>query len=439
MSRREGGREAPAGGRGKALTLENRTAIETGVREGASKAEIGRRIGKDKSTVGKEIRLHRRLSYKCRMPLECSGYKGCTRRRSCSPGCPDYVPFKCRRRDRSPGACNGCGSRSSCRFDKYVYEAGRADREYRETLVESREGVNLTVPEAKKMAEVIKPLISRGQSPYQIIASHPELGICEKTLYNYIDRGVFEVAGIKNIDLRRKVSRRMPKKKARTYKKREDRSFLKGRTYGDYRNYMEAHPDAHVLQMDTVYNDVSAGPFIQTFKFIGLGTLAGVLRWQKTAEAMKEGVDELEKALGRGLFEEYAEVILTDRGSEFSDAAGIETRPDGTRRTRLFYCDPMQSGQKGSLEVNHELLRYIAPKGVDLKAIGLTCKAALDTAMSHVDSMPVKSLGGKSPVEYTRFMAGRLWRKLERFGISEIPKDEVTLNPSVLKPFIGKG
>ncbi len=37
----------------------------------------------------------------------------------------------------------------------------------------------------------------------------------------------------------------------------------------------------------------------------------------------------------------------------------MEKRDDGTRRTRVFYCDPMQSGQKGSLENMHRELRYI--------------------------------------------------------------------------------
>ena len=69
--------------------------------------------------------------------------------------------------------------------------------DYRTTLIDSREGVNLTVQEAKQMAAIIAPLLKHGQSPYQIVTNHPELGISEKTLYNYIENGVFhEIAGI---------------------------------------------------------------------------------------------------------------------------------------------------------------------------------------------------------------------------------------------------
>ena len=91
--------------------------------------------------------------------------------------------------------------------------------DYRTTLADSRQGVNLTVQGAKQMAAVIAPLLKQGQYPYQIVTNHPELGISEKTLYNYIENGVFrEIAGITVLDLRRQVSRRLSKKKAKPIK-----------------------------------------------------------------------------------------------------------------------------------------------------------------------------------------------------------------------------
>ncbi len=419
----------------KALDLEDRKIIETGIRNGSTKTAIAMTLGKEKSTIGKEIKLHRYLANKCRMPLECNDYKKCTHNRNCTPKCPDFVPFKCTRRDRSPGACNGCSSRSSCRFDKYIYEASRADSEYREMLRDSREGVNLTTEEAKRIATVVKPLLDKGHSPYRIITEHPELGISEKTLYNYIEWHVFSVVGITDIDLRRKVSRKLPKKIAKQYKKREDRAFLKGRYYTDYRTYKDEHPNAFVVEMDTVYNDGSNGPFIQTFKFIGLGIMIGIYHTEKTAAAMKNGIDQLDSVMGSRVFNKYFEICLTDRGSEFSDADGMEKRENGSRRTRVFYCDPLQSGQKGSLEVNHEQLRFILPKETDLSALGLVSQKALNLVMSHINSAPVESLQGKSPIEYTQFMARELWEKLMKFGITEIPKDEIILNSSLLWRF----
>lgn len=416
------------------LTIDERRIILTGVTNGSTKTAIARTIGKDKSTVGKEIKAHRILTKKCSLPLECSAYRKCVFGRNCSPDCPEYQPFLCSRRDRSPGACNGCPSRSGCRFDKYDYNPEKAQAVYRDTLTDSRTGVNLTSAEAKAMADVIGPLLRQGLSPYQILQSHPELGICEKTFYNYIESDVFhEVAGITVMDLRRQVSRRLPKAKAVTYKKRQDRRFLLGRTYKDYLSYLTDNPDAFVTQMDTVYNSESDGPFIQTFKFVKAGLLFALLHQEKNASSMLSGVALLEEILGPALFRKYVHILLTDRGSEFTAAEAMETAADGSRRTRVFFCDPMQSGQKGSLENKRVELRYILPKQTDLRGLGLTDQDALNLVLSHVDSAPVASLGGKSPLELTAFLYPDLYERLTAFGIRRIESGSVILKPYLLK------
>lgn len=416
------------------LTLDERRIILTGITNGSTKTAIAKTIGKDNSTVGKEIKQHRVLSHKCRMPLECASYKGCPFGRQCTMDCPEYIPFKCSRRDRSPGACNGCSNWSHCRFDKYTYSPEDAQHEYRMNLVDSRLGVNLTISEAKHMSEIIAPLLKQGLSPYAIIKMHPELGISEKTLYNYIEGDILhEVGGITVMDLRRQVSRRMTKKQKAVYKKREDRKYLKGRTYADYKEYISENKDALIVQMDTVYNDVSHGPFIQTFKFLCCGILLAVYHETKTAEDMVSGVILLEKILGKKLFRKHVHVLLTDRGSEFTDADAMELSKDGSRRTRVFYCDPMQSGQKGSLENNHIELRYILPKETDLHTLGLTGQKPLNLALSHINSAPIEKYGGRSPLDMAEFMYPDLLKKLNAFGIKQIEKDRIILKPYLLK------
>lgn len=183
--------------------------------------------------------------------------------------------------------------------------------------------------------------------------------------------------------------------------------------------------------MDTVYNNGSDGPFIQTFQFVRPGLLFALFHQEKTALSMKQGVDLLESILGPQLFRKYVHVLLTDRGTEFSDADGMETAADGSRRTRVYYCDPMQSGQKGTLENKHIELRYILPKGTDLKNLGLTGQT--DLILSHINSSPVEILGGKSPLELIEFMYHDLYEKLYAFWIRQIEKDHVILRPYLLK------
>ena len=415
------------------LTLDERRIILTGITNGSTKAAIALTLGKDKSTIGKEIKKHRVLSYKCALPMECSNYRKCPYGRHCTADCPGYSKFRCTRRDRSPGACNGCSNWRSCRFDKFTYSPEKADAQYHVTLSDSREGVNLTSTEAKAMADIIAPLLKQGHSPYQIITNHPELGICEKTLYNYIEWDIFkEVAGITAFDLRRQLSRKK-RKKPKGLKKRIDYKFLKGRTYKDYREYIADNPELSVMQMDTVYNDESNGPFIQTFKLISTGLFLALFHDRKTAQDMLDGINLLEKILGEALFRKHACILLTDRGSEFLYADAIETAADGVRRCRVFYCDPMQSGQKGSLENKHEELRYILPKGTDMRKLGLTGQDKLNIALSHINSAPLEKLGGKSSLELTEFMFPDLYEKLNQFGIQKIEKDKVILKPYLLK------
>ena len=129
----------------KHLTLDERKIIQTGIGNGSTQASIGEILGKDRSTIGREIKEHRYRRNVYTLPAECAIYAQCKPGNGCTGiHCPRYVPFKCTRRDRSPGACNGCEKYSKCRFNKYIYDAVQAQNEYQRTLVDSRCGENLT-------------------------------------------------------------------------------------------------------------------------------------------------------------------------------------------------------------------------------------------------------------------------------------------------------
>ena len=105
----------------------------------------------------------------------------------------------------------------------------------------------------------------------------------------------------------------------------------------------------------------------------------------------------------------------------------------GNLRTRLFYCDPQASHQKGSLENNHIELRYICPKGTDLKELGLTDQSKLNLAVSHINSARKEHLHGKSPIELMQFLEPELFEHFYEFGICKIEGDKVILKPYLLK------
>lgn len=414
------------------LTVQERIIIEKGIENGSTKAAIALTIGKDKSTVGKEIKKHRELVHKSSYKINCANMKNCSHNHVCD-NCADFKPFTCNRRDRSPGACNGCSKYTHCRYDKYRYKADFSHKKYREDLVDSRTGINMSYEECKAMADIIVPLIKAGHSPYHIVTNHPELNISEKTLYNYIENGIFREFGLLDIDLRIKTKRKITKKASNKYKKREDKKYLNGRTYDDFINYTAENKNLSVVEMDTVYNNGSTGPFMQTFKFLDYSFMFIVYQEEKTAKSMVEGVDLLEKILGEDLFSEEVTIIKTDRGSEFCDAEGFEKEENESRRTRIFYCDPMASGQKGSLENNHKEIRYICPKENDLKDLGLNSQEKANLIVSHINSQSKEHLKGKSPLEVMEFMNPALYQKFKDFGIERINKDNIVLKAYLLK------
>lgn len=414
------------------LTVQERIIIEKVIENGSTKAAIALTIGKDKSTVGKEIKKHRKLVHKSSYKINCANIKNCSHNHVCD-NCADFKPFTCNRRDRSPGACNGCSKYTHCRYDKYRYKADFSHKKYREDLVDSRTGINMSYEECKAMADIIVPLIEAGHSPYHIVTNHPELNISEKTLYNYIENGIFREFGLLDIDLRIKTKRKITKKASNKYKKREDKKYLNGRTYDDFINYTAENKNLSVVEMDTVYNNGSTGPFMQTFKFLDYSFMFIVYQEEKTAKSMVEGVDLLEKILGEDLFSEEVAIIKTDRGSEFCDAEGFEKEENESRRTRIFYCDPMASGQKGSLENNHKEIRYICPKENDLKDLGLNSQEKANLIVSHINSQSKEHLKGKSPLEVMEFMNPALYQKFKDFGIERINKDNIVLKPYLLK------
>lgn len=186
--------------------------------------------------------------------------------------------------------------------------------------------------------------------------------------------------------------------------------------------------------LDTVYNDPINGPFIQTFKFLRYNLLLCLHHETKTSLNMLAGINLPNEILGHDLFNKEAEVLKTNQGTEFTCASQAEIRSDGTRRTRMFFCDPMASWQKGSLENVHLLLREICPKECDLKAIGVFDQYACNIFSSNIDSYLKEKLNGKSSFQLLEFLSPDTAKKVYEFVLQNISNpDEVILKPYVLK------
>ena len=406
------------------LTLDERKIIQTGLENRCNKIDIARTIGKDPTTIAKEIRKHRYISPRntFNYPILCIHMKEC---KGCKTKCSRYGEPKCNKRDRSPGACNKCPNTAKCHLDKYFYSAVKANKEYRETLVEIREGINLTIPEKKELASTLKPLLDKGQSIYQIKAAHPEIKQCEATLYNYIESSVFKEDGIDLFSLKEKLQRKVFKNK---YKKRKEPANYDGKKYKDYLEFKRLNLNIPTVQMDTVMNSLS-GPYIQTFIFEKTSFMIGFIHQEKTSESMASTLDKLEEKMGYTSFRKMFPLILTDRGSEFEKTELFEfNTKNGESRLQIFYCDPMQSSQKPHVENNHNYVRDIILNEIDLSNIN---QEDLNLVFSHINSTPREIYEGKTPYEMFKFIYGE--KLLNLFNITEIKRDEVTLKPYLIK------
>ena len=118
----------------------------------------------------------------------------------CNNACSCFEREHCRQIEKAPFVCNGCPkSRNKCNLQiKYDYNARVTQRIYEELLTSSREGINMAKKDLHRLDRIITPLIDQGQSPYMILANHPELNTSVPTLYHYIDKGILLS---RNVDL----------------------------------------------------------------------------------------------------------------------------------------------------------------------------------------------------------------------------------------------
>ena len=412
--------------KGKQLTLSQRNRIEEMINKRRRKFKIANELDKTQSTIAREINKHRVLKthnvYKSPNMFNCKYFNNC---KVCTERCRIFQPISCKDRDRNIGVCNNCSKLKTCNLDKYFYFADKAHEQYRYTLTDSRQGVNLNTSELIELAHLICPLIKKGQSIYTILNNHPEIKYCEKTIYNYIEMGLFKDWGVTNVTLKRKVKRKLPKKQL---KKRKEPKNYEGRTYTDYLEYKIQNSTITTTEMDTVYNNQS-GPYIQTFIFENTEFMIGILHSEKTSDSMSESLNKFQEKLSDKEYEKLFSVLLTDRGTEFVKSQQFEVNINtGEIRSKIFYCDPMQSSQKPHVENNHNFIRDILPNGQDWSHL---TQEKLNLMFSHINSTPRENLGGKTPYEIFTFIYGE--ELANKLNIQKIAKDEVTTTPRLLK------
>lgn len=433
-------KEEPLKNNNKHLTLSQRIIIEQGLNDGKTFTAISRLLEKDPSTISKEVRKHRTIKYRrnpskipgcslwkiCKKKHICSGchsVKDCRDCSKCRHNCSDYQPKECGRLGKPPYVCNACPSLGSCLYYRWIYVAKYADDSYHEMLVSSREGINQTPEGMQAMDCMISPLIQKGQSIAHIYATHEnEIGCSRRTLYKYIDLNVFTA---RNIDLRRKV--KYKPRKSSVVNKATRRAEKNGRTYTDFLKLLRENPSTQVVEMDTVEGQ-KGGKVLLTLLFRNSTIMLAFLLDEKTQKCVCETLNSLSESLGIETFQKLFPVILTDNGSEFLNTEELECDIWGEIKTRIYYCDPNCSWQKGMIEKNHEYIRYIVPKGQSFD--GYT-QADITLMMNHINSTARDSLNGCTPYQLSQLLNDSALH--EKLSYQKIASDDVMLKPALLK------
>lgn len=394
------------------LSYEDRKNIEDGLNENKSINQISKEINRSHSSILREIDRNKKYSE----PSAWNNYK---------INHPD-LDLSCERLKHSPYVCNGCKSRSGCRKVRWTYYAREADNSYKEVKSEARKGINLTPEEVYKINSVLTPLIKKGQTINHLYINHPDiLDFSKPSFYNYVNNGVFEFSPL---DFPRivKYKKRKNSKNRRTRKERE---ILINRKYEDFQKFINNHPDFNIVEMDTVEglkdeNDCFLTLLWRKSKFMLIFKLEN-----QTTEEVSRIFNILQTLIPYDDYKRLFEVILTDNGHEFFDVLNIECmHSTGEQVTKLFFCDPHMSCQKGMIEKNHEFIRYILPKGSSFKNI---TQEDCDLFMNNINSLCRDSLNGKSPYEAMLFLCDEYI--LKSLNCYYIKPDEVILNDSLLK------
>ena len=391
----------------KHLDLSKRIKIEKGIEEKLNFSQIAKEINKSPRTVSYEILKNRNIEH-------CLSWVG---------------KYKtCEKTSKPPYVCNACPSRKGCRKTRYYYYAEDAQGKYEKLKSESRTGIDMTSTEFKELNKIVSNEIKNGHSFAMIIRNHKdEFSVGKRTLYNYVEKGYLDII---NLDLPRKVRYKKRKRNNKDTPKKDTKIRI-NRTYEDFKDYVKNYNDnnfnINIVEMDTV-EGVKGESLLLTLLWRQANFMLAFKIENKEPDSVNAFFSYLKEILGYEKFHELFPIILTDNGIEFSKPDEIEFNGYHVYKTRLFYCDPGHSEQKGKIEVNHEYIRRFIPKG---NTFDTYSQEDINLMLNHINSVKRDSLNGDNPYTLMKDFLSR--EIIELFDIKEIEQKEIILKNKLFK------
>lgn len=248
------------------------------------------------------------------------------------------------------------------------YNPEEAERKYREHLKEKGRGLKIG-NDMKFIKYAEKMILEEKFSPAAILMKIKAEGlefdtsICVTTFYNYIREGVFL-----NVEL---ADCPMPRKNKVGRKRKVQKRASSGTSIEKRPVEIEKREEVGHWEMDSVVGPQgkSKEALLVLSERKTRMEIIEPLKNHSSAEVIK-ALDRLERKLGEKGFRETFKSITVDNGTEFSDWEGIErSRRNKKRRTKVYYCHPYCSSERGTNENQNKLIRRHVPKGVAFDTI----------------------------------------------------------------------
>lgn len=274
-------------------------------------------------------------------------------------------------------------------IDVTVYCADTAERKYRDNL--DAKGPGMKIGKDHKLAEHIEQrIIEQGYSPAAVLGEIKVKGIqfdttiCEATLYSYIKKGVF--LNLESSNLPNGGRKKRPYKRVRKIASRK----AAGTSIEKRPPEIETREEIGHWEMDCVEGKKQTKETLLVLSERKARKEIIIKMKDQTAGSVVAALDRLERRYG-SLFSKVFQTITVDNGSEFADCAGMEKscRRQGNR-TKVYYCHPYSSYERGTNENINVMIRRWFPKGTDF---GKVTVKAIQAVENWLNTYPREILG----------------------------------------------
>ena len=390
------------------LKESQRETIQILLNKGKSFTEIGEAIGKDRTTISKEVRRNRYIKSNFYDAFDIKGIN-------------DAIQ-KCDKLNHKPYVCNNCPNKKFCNKHHLYYEYKFAEKHYQDNLIESRTGIDIKPETIDDIESQIVPLIkNKKQSVNQVYINHSDI-LCfsKSTFYKYVDIGVFSLT---NADLPKKIRYKKRKHKNNDNENKRELSLLKGRKYEDFIEFSANHPKFNIVEMDTVIGKRNNNKCLLTLYIRKTHFMLIFLLNKKDSASVNAKINFIKEKLGIKLYKNIFRIFLTDNGSEFFSVLNFERDLESNKKvSNIFFCHPYSSFEKHGVEVNHEYIRRVFPKGTSFNELN---DEIVKNLQDNINSIPRISLGNETPYNLTKKLYPDLINKLE---CKYIKPDDVSLS-----------